>query len=171
MMFGILFAFLLSFASGVTRTVARMLNAQLGTRIGVIESTFFNFIVGLTCSVIFLLFTRGLRSIKVLLSGHIPLWAYCGGVIGVIFVVLSNIITPRISAFSMNLLIFVGQIATGISIDAFVRGEFHLGSLVGGCFIFVGLIINLTIDRRNKQSLRTNRSTTLPPEIAHCRRA
>jgi DHA3 family macrolide efflux protein-like MFS transporter len=40
----------------------------------------------------------------------------------------------------MTLLIFVGQIATGIAIDVFVHQQLSLGKIAGGVLILVGLL-------------------------------
>ena len=131
--------------SGVTRTVGRMANAQLAVRIGSFQSTFYNYLVGLLCS---LLALAALRSpLPAAGAGQIPAWAYLGGGVGVLFIVLSNLTAPRISAFSMTLLIFVGQIASGIAIDALVHGRLEPGKIAGGGLILAGLLWNQLIAR------------------------
>jgi transporter family-2 protein len=132
--------------SGVTRTVGRMANAQLAVRIGSFQSTFYNYLVGLLCS---LLALAALRSPlpPAAVAGQIPAWAYLGGGVGVLFIVLSNLTAPRISAFAMTLLIFVGQIATGIAIDALAHQRLEPGKLAGGGLILAGLLWNQLIAR------------------------
>jgi bacterial/archaeal transporter family-2 protein len=146
-----LIAIAVSFLSGITRTVSRMVNAQLSERIGPFQSTFYNYVLGLICSVLILLLSREPLPVSALTSGQIPAWAYFGGVVGVLFVVLSNLTAPKISAFSMTLLIFVGQIATGIAIDVFVHQQFSLGKIAGGALILAGLLGNLSIDEDRKR--------------------
>ena len=80
-------------------------------------------------------------------GGQIPAWAYLGGGVGVLFIVLSNLTAPKISAFSMTLLIFVGQIATGIAIDALVHQRLLLGQVAGGGLILAGLVWSQLIAR------------------------
>jgi bacterial/archaeal transporter family-2 protein len=145
-----LIAIAISFLSGVTRTVSRMVNGQLSERIGTFQSTFYNYVLGLICSVLALLLSRESLPVSALSSGQIPAWAYFGGVVGVLFVVLSNLTAPKISAFSMTLLILVGQIATGIAIDIFVHQQLSLGKIAGGILILVGLLANLSIDEGRK---------------------
>lgn len=149
-----LIAIVIAFLSGLTRTVARMVNAQLSARIGPFQSTFFNYVLGLVCSVLILFFSRDSLPVSALTTGQIPAWAYFGGVVGVLFIVLSNLTAPKISAFAMTLLIFVGQIATGIAVDVFIHQQLSLGKIGGGVLILVGLLGNLAIDadRRRERS-------------------
>ena len=144
-------AIVIAFLSGVTRTISRMANAQLSERIGPFQSTFYNYVLGLICSVLALLLSRELLPVSALTTGQIPTWAYFGGVVGVLFVVLSNLTAPKISAFSMTVLIFIGQIAAGIAIDIFVHQELALGKIAGGVLILVGLLGNLSIDKDRKR--------------------
>ncbi len=89
--------------------------------------------------------------VSALTTGHIPAWAYFGGIVGVLFVVLSNLTAPKISAFSMTPLIFGGQIATGIAIDVFVHQQLSIGKIAGGVLILVGLLWNLSIDEARRR--------------------
>lgn len=138
-----LIAIVLALLSGLTRTVSRMVNAQLSERIGPFQSTFYNYVLGLICSGLALFLSRDPWPV----TGQIPAWAYGGGVVGVLFVVLSNLITPKISAFAMTLLIFVGQIATGLALDVFLHQQLSAGKIAGGVLVLVGLLGNLAIDR------------------------
>jgi transporter family-2 protein len=142
-------AITIAFLSGVARTIGRMANAQLSERIGPLQSTFYNYALGLACSALALGFSwEGLADSAV--SGmHVPLWAYLGGAVGVLFVVLSNLTAPNISAFSMTLLMFVGQITAGIAIDVFAHQQLSLGKIAGAALILAGLLANLVIDQRS----------------------
>lgn len=142
-----LLALMLAFLAGVTRTVGRMISARLAERIGVFQSTFYTYALGLICSLLAVLLS-GAHSAAAQGGGPIPLWGYAGGAVGVLFVALSNLTTPRISAVTMALLIFVGQIGAGIAIDMAARQQFAPGSIVGGLLILAGLLGNLRADRR-----------------------
>ncbi len=146
-----LVAIAVAFLSGVTRTIGRMANAQLAGRVGALQSTGYNYLVGLICSVLFLALDRRPAPAAALDAGPIPVWVYLGGAVGVAFVVLSNHTTPRLSAFSMTLLMFVGQLATGVAIDLLAHQQPALGKLVGGVLILAGLLIDLSIDRDRKR--------------------
>lgn len=143
-----LLAIAIAFGSGVTRVFARMLNASLSAQIGVMQSTFWSFLTGLLCSVTFLLGSREASGVMALDATAIPAWAYLGGVVGVLFVALSSVVTPRISAFYLTLLVFLGQIASGVAIDALARQHLPLGKVIGGALILGGLLWSLAVDRK-----------------------
>lgn len=145
-----LIAIILSLLSGVTRTVSRMVNAQLSERIGPFQSTFYNYILGLICSVLILFLSRDPWPVSTLTAGQIPAWAYWGGGLGVLFVVLSNFVTPKMPALAMTLLIFGGQIGAGIVIDVIIHQQFSPGQVAGGVLIMAGLLSNLLIDKHQQ---------------------
>ncbi len=142
----------ISILAGVSVVVSRIINSNLAKEIGIFQSTFFNYIVGLFFSVIFFILSREKINLSGLKSGDVPFWAYLGGVAGVLLIVLSNYITPRISSFYLTLLIFVGQLFTGIIIDYFVKGNISSGKLIGGLLVLAGLIYNLVIDKKSLQN-------------------
>lgn len=80
----------------------------------------------------------------------IPLWAYLGGLTGVLVVVLSSYITPKISSFYLTLLIFIGQLFIGIIIDYFTLNKFSIGEIAGGFLVLIGLTYNLLLDKNKK---------------------
>ena len=102
----------ISILAGVSVVVSRIINSNLAKEIGIFQSTFYNYIVGLFFSVIFFILSREKINLSDIKSGDVPFWAYLGGVAGVLLIVLSNYITPRISSFYLTLLIFVGQLFT-----------------------------------------------------------
>lgn len=50
---------------------------------------------------------------------NIPPYAYLGGFLGVVIVLLNGVVTPKLSSFYMMLLIFIAQLFTGLVIDYF----------------------------------------------------
>lgn len=58
----------------------------------------------------------------------------CGGMLGVLVVLLYNITVPRISAFRLTLLSFLGQIFSGFLIDLLnqqtISGKMFWGSVL-----------------------------------------
>lgn len=132
---------------GVSIVVARIINANLAKKIGNWEGTFFNYITGLFFSMIFLIFS----SDSIYISSHtlqkIPFVVYLGGLVGVIVISLSNYITPKISAFYLTLLIFIGQLFMGTIIDFFMTSELSIGKIIGGILVLIGLTYNLFVDR------------------------
>ena len=145
-------AITLSFLSGITRTIGRMLNAQLSERIGLFQSTFYNYVLGFICSVLALLLNRKPVPVAALASGQIPIWAYFGGAVGVLFVVLSNFTAPKMPAFTMTMWIFVGQISAGVVLDGLIHQQLSLAKLVGGSLVLAGLLWNLSAGKNKYES-------------------
>lgn len=135
-------------AAGVLNVVTRNINSVLARRIGLLQGTLINYIVGLFFSILFLLLSREYLKFSFVSMRSVPSWAYLGGLMGVIVIVLSNLITPRISAFYMTLFIFIGQLFTGIIIDYFTTGRSSAGKIYGGLLVFAGLAYNLVIDKK-----------------------
>ncbi|MGW5951680.1 DMT family transporter [Bacillus mycoides] len=133
--------------AGVSIVVARIINANLAKKIGNWEGTFFNYITGLFFSILFLIFSSDSLYISSHTLQSIPIAVYLGGLVGVIVISLSNYITPKISAFYLTLLIFIGQLFTGTIIDFFLSYELSTGKIIGGILVLIGLTYNLLVDR------------------------
>lgn len=136
-----------SILAGVSIVVARIINSNLARKIGIFQGTFFNYIIGLLFSTIFLIFSNEISSISNIIFYSIPLWAYLGGLAGVLVIVLSNYIIPKISAFYLTLLIFIGQLLAGIIIDYLISNKVSIGKIIGGILVLIGLTYNLIIDK------------------------
>ena len=137
---------LLAFGAGVTIVVSRMINAKLAEYVGDHMSTLMNFIVGLIGATVlaFLLKAKIPESATFTLQ-QLPL--YLGGILGVGMVFIANVITKKIPAYQLTLLMFVTQLFTGIILDYFVYKIFSGGKLVGGLFVLLGLIVSMKEDR------------------------
>jgi transporter family-2 protein len=133
-------------ASGVTIVIARIINSNLACRIGTFEGTFYNYIVGLAFSTMFLFISKESFTLSSKLFQSIPYWTFLGGLIGIIVVAGSNIITPKISSFYLTLIIFIGQLFTGIIIDYYNLNLISKGKIIGGLLVVAGLTYNLVID-------------------------
>ena len=140
-------AVFVSFAAGVGIVLSRTLNAKLSALTSVYIGTFYNYFVGLCLSIpVFLLLGRG----EVIYAGFSfspNIYIYLGGVIGVSVILMSNITVVRISAFYLTLLIFVGQVFSGILIDALLTQAFSPRTIAGGVLVAVGLGVNLVLER------------------------
>lgn len=147
-----IFALFVAMLAGVSIVVSRIINANLGDKIGVFSSTFFNYIVGFTISLIIMLFTKEVTAIPTLPLNKVPFLGYLGGFLGVMVVSLSSFVAPKISAFYMTLFCFVGQLFVGIIIDYFTLGTMSLGKLLGGLLVFIGLAYNLYIDKTSVEA-------------------
>ncbi len=133
---------ILAVLSGVTIVVSRMTNAKLGKELSVYQSTFFNYVVGFIGSVLAMLFFRAAFLFEPHTDGVRFYAMFLGGVLGVIMIIISNIITPKISAFSLTIIIFVSQLFSGVILDYFLFEQFSIGKVIGGSLVLLGLIVN-----------------------------
>lgn len=139
---------ILAFIGGALVTLASIISSRLGKEIGVIQSTVINYTVGLICILLVCLFNGSLFKISNGGFSGIPLWAYLGGMVGVAVVILSNVVIPKIPVIYSTLLIFIGQIVTGIIVDYIFGNPISKGKFIGCIFIILGLVYNYNIDRK-----------------------
>jgi bacterial/archaeal transporter family-2 protein len=159
---------LIAILAGAGITLTRLINTSLSAKIGIFQSTMYNYITGLVVSTL-CLFLSGetikisVSTLKTALTSEtattsatvavdtvvkIPAWALGGGLLGVIVIVLSSYITPKISAFYFTIIMFIGQLFTGITIDYFNLNLLSPGKLIGGILVLTGLAFNQYIDNR-----------------------
>lgn len=143
---------LLAILSGVSVVISRIINSKLAEEIGTFQGTFFNYLTGLITSTIFLLITKDYINIPPIHELNLPIYSYLGGSIGILVVVLSNYTTPKVSSFSLTLLVFIGQLSIGIIIDYFNSNTLSVGKLIGGLFILIGLTYNILVDQKIEES-------------------
>lgn len=139
---------------GITIIVSRTTNAQLGKHISNTASTFYNYLTGGIISLIVLLISKEIAPSWVLpnsLSGYLM---FLGGIVGVFSILLSNYITPRISAFQLTIILFISQIFTGIIIDWLRYDTLSVGKVIGGFLVLFGLIYNTYVDYKQQNSDR-----------------
>ena len=139
-----MFYILISILAGVIIVVSRILNTRLSEKIGLIESSYFNYLTAAITSLILFFIIGEKFSISSLYG--MPLYAYLGGLLGVIIVILNSVVTPKMSSFYVTLLIFIAQLFTGIIIDWIISNSFPINKIVGGLFVVLGLSYNLYID-------------------------
>ena len=152
------YAVMLSFLSGITVILSRTVNARLSQHIGELESSLINHLVGLVFIVgglisIWVIFKRNLL-IPIITEFSPNPWMYMGGILGISTVVLSNITVPKIPAFRLTLLTFVGQVFTGLAIDLFSKGVYSDRTFVGGVLVAIGVAANILYEqvvRRRKE--------------------
>ena len=139
---------ILSFATGVTIVVSRTTNARLAENTSVLSSTFFNYIIGIIVAVpVCLAFGRGEPAFTgFAFSPNIVI--YLGGIAGVCVVLLSNVTVARVSAFFLSLLVFIGQVFSGLLVDMVLSQTFSPRNMIGATFVTAGLCVNLLLDRK-----------------------
>lgn len=147
---------LLAILSGVSVVLSRIVNFKLAEEIGPFQGTFFNYLTGFLTSLIFFFLTKDYININNLNELSIPFYAYLGGTIGILVVLLFNYITPKVSSFSLSLLVFIGQLSIGIIIDYFSSNIISIGKILGGLLILLGLSYNIFIDKKAQETKSLN---------------
>ncbi len=138
---------LVSFLSGISIVVSRTINAALGEKTSVMVSAWYNFAVGMVVALVILFLSGGRSAFPAAVDTR--WWIYLGGTLGVAVVFLSNVTTPRMPAFHLTLILFAGQVFTGIALDAAMAQGFSMQSLLGGLLVTIGLSLNVWLDYRS----------------------
>lgn len=136
----------LSFFSGWTMVLSRMANASLALRSGTGYSTVMNYVTGLAGSLLLFLCLGCPMAAAFPVEGA-PLMIYLGGALGALGIFLCNVVTPKLPVLQMSLVVFVGQIFSGMALDA-LGGRFSVGTLAGGVLVAAGMLVNLRADKR-----------------------
>ena len=133
--------------SGVNIVIARTLNAKLAQLRGIPYSTLMNYITGLTGSLI-VFFLMGSRINAAFPAPGASFVIYIGGALGLLSVFVLNMITAKLPAMQLTLLVFVGQLFSGMLLDYFLTDMFSPGKLVGGILVLAGLLVNMLADKK-----------------------
>ena len=129
-----------SILSGVTIVLSRSVNGLLSKKMGAYQGTFYNYFTGFMTSLILMLVLMivGVQHINISLD-KTNLMMYLGGIIGVFNILI--LIVPRISPVILTLLSFIGQLVSGMMIDAFVYNMFSISKILGCLIVIAGLVI------------------------------
>lgn len=104
----------MAIAAGLLVGVSRQINGRLALSGSPLRASFWNHAVGFVVLTIAGLALGGLWPDD---AGTIPLWAWFGGPIGVVFVAAGSWLIARIGAVATALLIIAGQMITGVVLD------------------------------------------------------
>ena len=138
---------------GVTNVLSRSVNFVLSDKIGMYQSTFFNYIFGLVGSVLILLISGETFKLFSSSTYTAPWYIYAGGLLGVIVVTLLSFLSSKVSSFYLTLLLIIGQLFTGVIIDGLSTGQISIYQVVGGLLVVIGLSYNLYIDKVNSKTV------------------
>jgi len=143
-------AVFVSLLSGVSVVIARSINAHLAKEVGALNGSLINHLVGLPITLVLaLLMTSSSSTSNIIRNGTFPVWIYFGGTLGVMLVLLNNIVVPKVSAFRITVLTFVGQVITGIILDLFFGNSVLDASFQGGMLIAIGVLISMVTEQYN----------------------
>lgn len=145
------FYILLAILAGVLIVISRIFNSIIAEEIGTLQGTYINYLTGLFTAFIFFILSKEYINIGTINYSNIPLYAYLGGAIGILVVLLSNYTIPKVSSFSLSLLVFIGQLSIGILIDYYSYNTVSIGRIIGGLLILSGLSYNIVLDKKIKE--------------------
>jgi transporter family-2 protein len=160
--------YLFATLAGVMVVLSMVMNAQLARGVGIFQGVFFNLAVGLLTAlpVYFLCDYFGLET-RAGNSFSAPWYAFLGAFFAIAIVAACNVVIPKIPVVYSAVLIFLGQIVTGLVIDALVAGYFDTHKAVGALLITAGLLLNAKIDAdmdREDDEQDANGQTVAKPE-------
>ncbi len=134
----IMFTIIIALSNGFLVVISRLLNARLGREINPAGASIWNHFTG----TLMMLLVYFLMSGKYFDFKSIPLYVFLGGVIGAVYVMISNYIIPKIGASKSVILMIAGQIIIATLIDYFrnIVGN-PLIALTGILLIIFGVYI------------------------------
>jgi transporter family-2 protein len=134
------------FLTGLSVLLTIIILGNLTNRVGLLQTAFINYIVGTIFAIIIALFTN----IKLSTMSNIPIYMYSGALIGIFVTMLNGKIITKIPAIYTTVIVFIGQVTTGLIIDYCRTGKFEIFDLIGGLLVIVGLVIyNVTGSKVN----------------------
>lgn len=138
--------YILPFAVGFLIVFSAIVNGKLAQEVGTTKGMQMNFLIGsLTALVMSITFGMGSNGIPNL--SRIPTIFLVGSLfaLGVLF--FMNTIVPKISAFYIVLLPFVGQMLVSGCIDYFYLNYLSKGKIIGAVLILIGIMCNAILER------------------------
>ncbi|MEZ2218662.1 DMT family transporter [Rhizobium sp. RCC_161_2] len=138
----------LALLNGVLIGTSRAINGHLGKKVGPVRTSLWNHAVGF----IFLSLLIGLfyRSDLAVGTG-VPVNAWLGGVLGVVFVALNSYVIPRLGASKTSSLVVAAQMLTSVAIDSFGKpvSSATVVTLIGAALIIIGVWLSASSAKKN----------------------
>ena len=121
-------------------------NARLAEKTGALRSSLINHLVGLPITVLIAWLVPKGGTLSGAASLPFRPWIYLGGAMGVAVVSLCNVIVPRVSAYRLTVLTFIGQVFAGILLDLLAGNKYADVSFWGGIAVAVGVALNYILE-------------------------
>lgn len=154
---------LLSICAGISIVLSRTVNARTSDRIGALNGSLINHIAGIPVCIILTIATHEIR-----VSSFLPLWAWGGGMIGVLVVLICNIVVPKIPAKHLTMLTFCGQVLGGILLDLSSGNAINEQEFSGGILVAFGILFdNLYNNSRIKDTNISYQNRLIAKSIDH----
>jgi len=143
--------YVLPFFIGVLIVFSAITNGQLAQEVGIPKGIQMNFFFG-SLSAFVLTLAFEVQSVRAVSFTTLPIIFLCGSffAMGVLF--FMNTIVPKISAFYIVLLPFVGQMLVSGCIDYFYLNILSRGKIIGAILILIGIMCNAILERASVTS-------------------
>lgn len=139
-------AVFVAFGGGITIVLSRTVNARLAQHVGPLAGSFINHIVGLPITVVICMVLAP-GALRAVIPNFSPVpWIYVGGMMGVCSVMLFNVTVPRVPAFQLTLLGFVGQVFMSIALDLLMDNSYAQVTFIGGLLVAAGVALNMVLE-------------------------
>ena len=131
----------LSLVCGAIGVASWLVNLSLAERIGALQGSFINHVVGsLGAGLLLLAFPAAMQPFFQLAA--LPWWTLIGGLLGVTIVMALNSLLPRSALLASSLLLFLGQWVGGLLLDHYSGFPLPAPRILGGLLIAGGLLLN-----------------------------
>lgn len=131
------------------------INGILAAKVGLIQAGITNYLVGLLSSFVYIVIIIIINKFSLTnllhLNSGIPFYFFLGGAVGSVIMLLNSLIINNLSAVYVTILVFIGQLSTGIFIDYLSGGGLPVGKIIGGMLILAGLYLYIKGDSLNKE--------------------
>lgn len=142
----------LAFSAGLCAGLSAVLNAELAERRDVLHSSRANYATGLATVALVALAVGSPLPAPAELTAAGPLLLAGGGLIGIVVVSALNIIFPRIPVFAATILMFSGQTAAGVVVDAIRTGDLELRKVLGTGVLLAGLAVDAAVSLNSRKA-------------------
>lgn len=132
----------LALISGFISVISKMINFKLSEKIGLLNGTLVNYVVGSVISILVVAVIKSNNLFNLKLLSLVPSWIYLGGIFGLAALVLTIISLPKIPVTYSTILILIGQLATGFVIDIIISGNFSYIKFLGVLLVTLGICID-----------------------------
>lgn len=147
----------LALIAGSLVIICISINGQLAAKVGLIQAGIINYFIGLISSIVYIyIVSRFTLSNIFMLESDIPFYYFLGGIIGSLIMVLNNLVINKLSAVYVTILVFIGQLTTGIIIDYLKYRMISSGKIIGGILIIIGLYFYIKGDKKTTKTLSTS---------------
>lgn len=141
-----IFLYVLALAAGVSVAVQQVLNGALRTALGSPAwAGFVSYVAGLLMMTV-VLFALGERLPSWKAVADTPWWAWSGGALGGVFILLMILLLPSLGAATLIALVVAGQMAIAITLDHFgafglVSHPVSISRLAGAALLIAGVVL------------------------------